>query len=118
MIKLSGFIKECQHDENYRALMLSSDEIPLASRLWDIANKQVSVRYYLSDKETSFEDAQTRFVEKLLGKIEVEYRDNYSEYTGYLWTDENLKVGGHDLMAELRNNVGKFLNLEIEVHEQ
>src|SRR5437868_3327415 len=38
---------------------------------------------------------------------------HYSEITGYLWTDENLMVGGHDLLDELRSHKGSFVHLEI-----
>ena len=41
----------------------------------------------------------------------------YSEYTGYLWTDEEVLIGGHDLIEELRGCEGKWLLLEIVVHE-
>ena len=50
---------------------------------------------------------------KFIGGIEADFNPRYSEITGYLWTDEELNVGGHDLMAELKSNVGKWLILEI-----
>jgi hypothetical protein len=42
--------------------------------------------------------------------------DRYSETTGYLWTDEKLQVGGHDLIEELSGSAGKFLIFEADVH--
>ncbi|MNJ80064.1 hypothetical protein D3C77_783070 [compost metagenome] len=51
-----------------------------------------------------------------MGFCDVGYGARYSELTGYLWTDEYLKVGGHDIIEELRSYVGKWLILEIEVH--
>jgi hypothetical protein len=41
------------------------------------------------------------------------YRGVLSEYTGYLWTDEDLMVGGHDLLAELKSHLGKFCHLYV-----
>ena len=42
----------------------------------------------------------------------------YSDYTGYLWTDENLKIGGHDLLDELKEDCGKWLFLTIEYKDE
>jgi hypothetical protein len=33
-----------------------------------------------------------------------------------LWTDEDLNVGGHDLLEEIRSYLGKFIYLEVDVH--
>jgi hypothetical protein len=46
-----------------------------------------------------------------LGEADVGHR--YSEITGYLWTDEEIMVGGHDLIEELHDHLGKFCHLEI-----
>lgn len=47
-----------------------------------------------------------------------EYVDQYSEITGCLWTDEELKVGGHDLLAELDSYNGKYLVMEVKKWEK
>lgn len=44
----------------------------------------------------------------------VKYFTAYSEITGYLWTEENLQIGGHDMLAILRENEGRFLVMEID----
>lgn len=79
--------------------------------------KQVSVRYYLANTALSEEDLQRAAVHTLLGAPRAEYALRYSEITGYLWTDETLQIGGHDLLAELRGHLGSFLHLEITIHE-
>ena len=49
----------------------------------------------------------------------AEIRDSfYSELTGYPWTDEWLKIGGHNLIKELESYRDKWAILEIEVHEE
>ena len=42
----------------------------------------------------------------------------YSEITGYLWTDEVVKIGGHDLLKEFETHLGKYLYMEIEYYEE
>jgi len=51
-----------------------------------------------------------------MGLPELEFEPRYSEITGYLWTDETLKIGGHNILDVLESNEGKHIYLEIEVH--
>lgn len=111
-----GIITEGDFGENYDALFIGEGE-PIAQILQDEINgREVSVRYWISDKEKTKEELQENFLKNLFGAVDAEYQDAYSDYTGYLWTDENLKIGGHDLLAELQSNLGKFIWLEIDVH--
>lgn len=114
-----GFILEGSYVENDNALFIGSDDEPIAQMLEEeIEGRQVSVRYWISDTEKTKSELQEDFLKNLVGSIDAEYNSVCgSEYTGYMWTDENLKVGGHDLMAELRSNLGKFIWLEIDVHD-
>lgn len=77
----------------------------------------VSVRYWISDKRTSKKNVKEDFTKKVLGFAEAQYNVAYSEITGYLWTDESLVIGGHDLLEELKSHADKFLFLELEIHE-
>ena len=100
--------------ENDDALFLSSVKDPLAEELEWIRDKRVTVRYWITDKQVTKVEAQKEFLRQIMGVADARYFDNYSEITGYLWTDEDLNVGGHDLMFELRSNIGKWLILEID----
>jgi hypothetical protein len=82
-----------------------------------IYGDRVDVSYYISDNEGSVEELQEWFIRYLFGDAEAEYQSNYSDYTGYLWTDENINVGGHDLLSELRSQRDKFCHLEITYHK-
>jgi hypothetical protein len=75
----------------------------------------LSVHYYISDEPV--ENPEEEFLKELYGMGEVTYCMAYSDITGYLWTDEDLIIGGHDLMEELRSNIGKYLHLVIEFNE-
>lgn len=74
----------------------------------------LSVSYFVADKELSSDELQEHFLNSLYGDSSAWYHVAWSEITGYLWTNEEIMVGGHDLLEELKGNVGKFLHLEIE----
>lgn len=97
---------------------LEGEEVPLADVLQDsIARKQVSVCYWITDQQCTKDQAQEQFLKKLYGAADCEFRSHYSDITGYLWTDEDLVIGGHDLLDELRSNIDSFVILDITVHD-
>lgn len=90
---------------------------PLAMQLQEDREEfgpYASVRYFVSDEERSADELVERLVRRLAGDVTALYVDHYSDITGYLWTDQEIKVGGHDLLDELESYEGKFLHLEIE----
>lgn len=93
------------------------DGTPLAGEVYDEFNTgdKVFIRYFVTDKEVSLEQAEEALVFKTVGgQLETDYElDAYSEYT-ILELREELKVGGHDLFAELSEQTGKYLILVIE----
>lgn len=98
-------------------LFLSSLEGPFAEELeYDISGKMVTARYWITDIPMPKSEAQDYFIRKLVGDADVEFGSHYSEVTGYLWTDEECNVGGHDLIEEFKSYVGKYLILEVEIH--
>jgi hypothetical protein len=95
-------------------LFISSVDKPLAEELEWICNKNVTARYWISNMKASKDEVQEDFIQQLCGKAEAEFYVRYSEITGYLWTDEDIIIGGHDLLEELLSHLGKWLILEIE----
>jgi hypothetical protein len=75
----------------------------------------VSVRYLVSDEPIPEDKIEEAVVRHFYGPSDIKYSIHYSEITGYLWTDENLIVGGHDLLEELKSYIGKYLHLEFKV---
>lgn len=73
----------------------------------------LSVRYHITDTERSAEELMTATALLAIGIGEAEFQHNYSEITGYLWTDELLQVGGHNLLEELASHLGSFAHIEI-----
>jgi hypothetical protein len=95
----------------------------VAEDMADLGNF-LSVRYFVSDQERSADDLIADVLFQLegdghdftpdgYGGHSIRYETHYSEITGYLWTDELLRIGGHDLLEELRSKVGKFCHLDI-----
>lgn len=115
-----GWLKIGSWGECDDALWLSDDdEESLAERLADdIEGKNVSVRYWISPKELPQEDMKIEWLKTLMGDVEVDVGHHYSEITGYLWTDEEVKIGGHDLIGELKSYDGKYLLLQVDMHSE
>ncbi len=56
------------------------------------------------------------FLNKLYGAIEADYEKNdyrYSSWTSGTDYDTTLKIGGHNMIEELRDEVDKFIIIDI-----
>lgn len=90
----------------------------LVDLLEDILERQVTVRYWISSNPlTTVEEADMQTLAQVSGLLDAEIDHYWSDVTGYLWTDEHFKVGGHDLIPILTVGEGSYLLLEIVVHE-
>lgn len=117
-----GWLSEgCDGEADY-LLMLTFDgkTVVLAEHIVNqaelVQHKKTTVRYWTSAEETNIEAMQEATAKQAIGKLDALYQHRYSECTGYLWTDEELNIGGHDLIEELKGDIGKYLILEMEVH--
>jgi hypothetical protein len=80
----------------------------------DIKIEVVSLEYIISDNSLiDFEDAKEHEWLRANGYTEVELNYRYSDITGYLWTDEKMVVGGHDIMSILENEEGSYCVMKI-----
>ena len=97
--------------ENYKHTEILAEAIE-----WHIAKHgdHLTARYYISDVEIAANELVEKHLKTLYGSADAEYHVHYSEITGYLWTDEEINIGGHDLLSELKTHLGKWLHLEIE----
>lgn len=119
VLTFAGLLKEGYAESDEALVLDDPDERdrPLVELLEEaIAGKQVTVRYWITDKQVTRDEVEEAFLKTVLGLAEVEWFYHYSDITGYMWTDEELNVGGHDLLAELKSHLGKWVILEIEVH--
>lgn len=112
-----GRLNEHGHGEAMDILFLGEDDEPLAYQISEAMyehGRYLSVRYWTSDDELRDDELRERVIRALLGDGDgTRYNDRYSDITGYLWTDEDIVVGGHDLLDELRSHLGQWCLLEI-----
>lgn len=120
-IQLSGIISyEYFTFQTIKLIQQDEYKIDLVSRFreaiesFGMCNCQVS--YWLADKRCS----KNKMTEELLNKISGSLAANYekSDYQYSSWTsgtdyDTILKIGGHDLMEELRSQNGRFIIIEL-----
>ena len=118
-LEYSGLLSLRGYGEEWEGILfLSTLDEPLAEILEEsIAHKQVSARYWITNEECSREKAQEEFAKRLTGCADCYLHAVYTETTGYLWTTGDINIGGHGLLEELESHVGKWLILEIDVHE-
>lgn len=114
-----GRIVERDYGDALDVVFLECDGEPLAKQIEDhlrAFGRTVSVSYFLANEPHTKEQLEDNLIRVLSGDLEAEYTDHYSEITGYLWTDEGLAVGGHNLLDKIRSGVGRYLHLEIVYH--
>lgn len=76
-----------------------------------------SVQMLIGDTPIDTDHINETKVVSMEGIVDSKYYHRYSDLTGYLWTEEGFKVGGHDIPAILQANVGKYIYMEIELYE-
>ena len=117
----TGWICESQNEPDAIYLVggnFPSDEWLIEDLVDEMAGHECSVNYWVCDEQCSPNEAQEAFLKKVMGATDGRFSINWSEITGYLWTDEELNVGGHDLAQEIRSNIRKWLILEVTVHDK
>ncbi len=93
---------------------------PFAEILEDDLNllgRFVRVRYHISEEQRTLEELEENAVKVMAGAANARYQDHHSDVTGYLWTDEELNVGGHDLLQELRSYEGEYLCMVVYFYD-
>lgn len=118
-IRYRGTLAVRDHGEAMDVLFLEGEDNhdePLAETIsddLDRCGRYASVRYWTADAALSDDALMECAVRAMLGEADARYKSAYSDITGYLWTDEDINVGGHDLLEELKSQAGRYLLLEI-----
>lgn len=76
-----------------------------------------SVRMVTGSSPIDPTKVEETIIECFEGDAQGQYSHAYSDYTGYLWTDEKFVVGGHDIPNILRSHMGEFIHMEIELYK-
>jgi hypothetical protein len=112
----AGMIRVADHGESDDVLFVGDATEPLAELIENDIEQHgphLSVTYWITDKPHTHDEIQEAWLRHILGDTEVEFTVHWSDITGYLYTDEEITVGGHDLLGELRTAAGKYVCLEI-----
>jgi hypothetical protein len=108
----------CLHaDPNgHETVYLTSLRDCLNEELSWMSRKKCTVKFWISDTQMEEEQAKEAAILHITGQVSRKFGACYSELTGYLWTNDELKVGGHDLIRILEGYAGKWIVLKIESH--
>lgn len=116
-------IRPCGEDED--ALWLDPTEgewtEPLSGQIVEDIEKYgntVTVSYWIADEPHTLDELLENEVKMLAGAADAEYNQRHSDVTGYLWTDASLVIGGHDLLAELESEAGRWCYLSVRFRER
>lgn len=116
-VMYSGMIAERTYGEDDFALFIGDDPYePFAKRFQEdleLYGRNISVSYFITDEPRSADDLANNLIKVMAGAADADYSQHYSDITGYLWTDAECMVGGHDLLGELESYVGKYCHMTV-----
>lgn len=102
-------------------IVVSNDEFAFSKEMesrcgWH--DRYASIQMLTGDTPIDMDHIDETKIVSMEGITESEYYHRYSDYTGYLWTEEEFKCGGHDLLKILERNMGKYIHIEIELYSR
>jgi hypothetical protein len=83
-------------------------EVYVAEALEKIADwgrQIISFQFHVADKPLSYHALQQELVKASLGVATARFSHAYSDLTGYLWTNEEAEVGGHNVLEQINEMV-------------
>ena len=114
ILLLEGKIREKENGEHADALFIGADVVAEAiSNDFRYHETPVFCCWAVSDRPLIPYDLLGIAVEQANGDVDAKYYHQYSEITGYLWTDEEAVIGGHDLLEIFRNHLKKYAILVV-----
>lgn len=119
--KYEGVITVRALGEDDAALFLAPADYPLAELVSEDIEElgsTTTVAYWIYPEPRTLAELEENEAKKLDGAADADYFQRYGEITGYLWTDQELNIGGHDLLAELRSSLGSWCRLSIRFGER
>jgi len=124
-----GLLMHEEYGDCTAALWLKGTDDPLLRIIQDDIDehgKYLSIRLFFIDGDNAISIIDTEdwdyvaeeYYKHLIGVGNAEFTPIYSDYTGYLWTDEDFHVGGHDVADILESHVGMYLFMQIEFNKE
>lgn len=135
-IVLNGIVDECRTgDENYSTIGVKTiqkvkrlngeieertvSEFPLTKEMEDRCewlDSYASIQMLTGDTPIDLDHLDETKIVSMMGMVDATYYHRYSDYTGYLWTEEGFKCGGHDIRKILSSHIGEYIHMEIELY--
>lgn len=81
-------------------------------------DRYASIQMLTGDTPIDMDHIDETKIVSMEGITQSDYYHRYSDYSGYLWTEEEFKCGGHDLLKILEGNMGKYIHIEIELYSR
>ena len=106
---------------NGESIETCTGQYPFSKNLEDICgwtNKYASIQMLTGKTPIDIDHIDETKIVSMMGDVESEYYHRYSDYTGYLWTEEKFKCGGHDLLAILESHLNEYIHIEIELYKK
>lgn len=135
-IVLNGIVCMCQtNDENYETIGVKTiqkikrlngvieeiavNDFPFTKEMeskcgW--LDSYASIQMLTGDTPIDLDHIDETKIVSMMGEVDSEYYHRYSDYTGYLWTVEGFKCGGHDIPKILYSHMGEYIHMEIELY--
>ena len=137
-IILNGIVGMCRTgDENYETIGVKTvqkvkrlngtfeekvvGQFPLTKEMEDRYNwrsSYASIQMLTGKTPIDMDHIDETKIVSMMGLVESHYYHRYSDYTGYLWTEEGFKCGGHDSPKILQSHMGEYIHMEIELYEK
>lgn len=77
-----------------------------------------SIQMLTGDAPIDLDHIEEVKIVSMEGDVESKYYHRYSNLTGYLWTEEGFKAGGHDILQILESHNGEYIHMEIELYRK
>ena len=136
-IILNGIIEMCDtHDDNCGTIGVNTYEFikrlngteiknltssfPFTQEMADRCqwkDRYASIYMLTGNTPIDIDNVEETKIMSMMGWVDSEYCHAYSDLTGYLWTDEEFKCGGHDIPAILKSHLGEYIHMEIELYK-
>lgn len=82
------------------------------------SRKYASIQMLTGNTPIDLDHINETKIVSMIGEVESRYYHRYSDYTGYLWTEEGFICGGHDLLKILRSHLNEYIHIEIELYKK
>ena len=135
-IILNGKVGNCRTcDENYETIGIKTiakvkrlngtveekivGEFPFTKEMEDRCGwrgSYASIQMLTGDTPIDMDNIEETKIVSMMGEVNSKYYHCYSDLTGYLWTEEGFKCGGHDIPKILRSHFGEYIHMEIELY--